>query len=644
MVTAASSVPPRPELMDKVHRLAQLIAVQRNTLAGEHRSLTPAQHSPSVKSSHQTEPTAGPSRHNQQLDSSVNLVLPSTSISSAEYPELVPSTSTPQSSSAGASPALTDVRSGPSSFIEKTHGAPWDTTSPIVHLSTDAQQEQRRASLPSASTSSSSSCNLRPRLCFVPIAPRVHQNSDTNSPCIIVLKAPTHNIVIKRFVPILPAAPNQNQPSAGQQHVPLAPTSAATVTTSSNTVSTTSASSNNTMTLLATSSSGQHETLRPRTLHEKQILHRIGEIVQHWDIPPEMMLTPPKASHSETGPSTSTPLVPIVSEDEEVPSDGQRPKRKLTFEDENEAPTNNMSSPSPAKIQAVDTSLDTTPGAGETSINDPSWKPSESRCSISDEDRFYREDQDEDDEIATPSSQENLEVDAHHEDPDELLFVSLSKLMQLLKYCGKCQSVNQIKKMKTGAYVSFKCTCQKGHAYKWSTHEIFEKKPVINIKLAASLLLTGQNFASFSRLAKLLNLNIFAKDTFLSIIENYAKPILTTHWASAREQKLTMIKDGTESLNIGGDARFDSRGKAGAKYGIYTMMKSSSGEILDFIIMQKGIEPGELESKGFLISMSRIVATVGPDKIKAFCSDRNYTVGKKMKDYFPMIYHAFDVR
>jgi hypothetical protein len=629
--------------MDKVHRLAELIAVQKNTLAGEPRSLTPAHHSPSVKSSHPTEPRAGPSRLNQQnqddlLDSSVNLVLPSTSIN-AEYPELVPSTSTPQSSTAGASPQ-TDLRSPSSSSIEKTHGAPWDTSSLFVHLATDARQEQR-ASIPSASTSSSSSCTLRPRSSFVPIAPRVHQNSGPNSPCIIVLQAPTHNIVIKRFVPILPAAPHQNQFSAGQLHVPLAPTSAATVTTSSNTVSTTSASSK-TMTLLATSSSGQHGTLRPRTLHEKQILHRIGEIVQHWDIPPEMMLTPPKSSHSETGPSTSTPLLPITSEDEEVPFDGQRPKRKLTFEDDGEAPSDNMSSP--AKIQAVDSSLDTTPGAGDTSINDPSWKPSESRCSISDDDRFYREDQDEDDEVAPPSSQENLEVDAHDDDPDELIFVSLRKLMQLLKYCGKCQSENKIKKMKTGAYVSFKCTCQKGHAYKWSTHEIYEKKPVINIKLASSLLLTGQNFASFSRLAKLLNLNIFAKDTFLNIIENYAKPIITTHWSSAREQKLTIIKTGTESVNIGGDARFDSRGKAGAKYGIYTMMKSSSGEILDFIIMQKGIEPGELESKGFLISMSRIVATVGPDKIKAFCSDRNYTVGKKMKDYFPMIYHAFDVR
>lgn len=72
-------------------------------------------------------------------------------------------------------------------------------------------------------------------------------------------------------------------------------------------------------------------------------------------------------------------------------------------------------------------------------------------------------------------------------------------------------------------------------------------------------------------------------------------------------------------------------------------MESETDEILDFVIMQKGIEPGELESKGFMISMSRIVDAVGPDRIKAFCSDRNYTVGRRMKDHFPMIYHAFDV-
>jgi hypothetical protein len=157
------------------------------------------------------------------------------------------------------------------------------------------------------------------------------------------------------------------------------------------------------------------------------------------------------------------------------------------------------------------------------------------------------------------------------------------------------------------------------------------------------MLLTGQRFASLARFSNLLKLNFIGKDTYSKVIDYYAKPIICHKWASNRKKEIEKIKQKGEQICLSGDARFDSRGKGSAKYGIYTMIDSSTNKILDFSIKQKGEEPGELESKAFLVCMLRHVAELGLDLIKAFCSDRNYTVGKKMKDFFPTIYHGFDV-
>lgn len=619
-ITVRSSVPPRQEVIQKADQLMNLVSLRQEALGSQRRSDSLMQASGSGSATHSASQAPGPSRTVERQPAPALLALP-----------------------------------GPSRSLQP-HAVPVQTYWPLGAASrTDPESAQSPVGLSrSTAQQHADNADVHTRR-LVRIAPQMSVNDPKN---LIILQQPQQKLIIKKFREIAPkpdqallshfavggsAKPTKTATVTRASAIVTTATSATGVSTTSTTITTTCASNNSSLTLLASSSTTTSSqiyagSLRPKTLHEQQIIHRIGEIAQQFSISPNKLVTPPRANPPPLGPSTSTPLAP--SADCETSPEGlQRPKRKLTFAgDDNEEL-------SPIKIPALDNSQEIGP-EDTTFDGDSSWHPSQSRCSISDEDRSYREEEDDEGPLSAGdniAATEEIEVDAQDTDPDELLFVSLKNLLHLLKYCSRCGKLNTIKKMRTGAYMSFKCTCQNGHVLKWATHEIFEKKPIINIKLATSMLLTGQNFASFSRLAKLLNLQIFAKDTYQGIIENYAKPVLCTRWASRREEKLTKIRSETFPCSIGGDARFDSRGKAGAKFGIYTMMESESSEILDFVIMQKGIEPGELESKGFMISMSRIVDAVGADRIKAFCSDRNYTVGRRMKDYFPMIYHAFDV-
>ncbi|XP_065353582.1 uncharacterized protein LOC135948296 [Cloeon dipterum] len=97
-----------------------------------------------------------------------------------------------------------------------------------------------------------------------------------------------------------------------------------------------------------------------------------------------------------------------------------------------------------------------------------------------------------------------------------------------------------------------------------------------------------------------------------------------------------------EDLVFSGDARFDSPGFS-AKYSLYSIMSNKDSKIVDFVLFQKGFEDGEMESKSFNHTFKRVVEEIGSKKIKTFCSDRNRSVAKLMREQFKGIEHSFDV-
>jgi len=358
-------------------------------------------------------------------------------------------------------------------------------------------------------------------------------------------------------------------------------------------------------------------TLRPKTMREKQMLDKAAMD----------LLSPPPIPNSSRSLTCSTPKNSAVPVPKFQPSPVLGRKRKLSY----------GTSSAPGKDISAESSFEVPSSAND--YYDPTWTPhNQSRCVISEEDKSYREEEED-------QHLEILEEDFDPADDNSLLFVSMKQVKDALKKCKKCGADNHIiERKKTGAYFNFVTKCTNGHLDNWpSHHEINNKQPAINILVASVLLLTGLKFAPMTRFAKLLNLSFIGKSTYYRIIDSFAKPVLCDTWFKMRKNTLEEMRVAETPAETSGDARFDSRGKGNAKFGVWSLMCCKTKKIIDFAIMQKGLIAGELESKAMLLVFSRVVEAVGLNQIKALVTDRNYTVGKKMKDYFPSIYHAFDV-
>ena len=87
-----------------------------------------------------------------------------------------------------------------------------------------------------------------------------------------------------------------------------------------------------------------------------------------------------------------------------------------------------------------------------------------------------------------------------------------SYLDKLLKRCPKCADVViQQERETVGNMLSVTLTCHNGHIQQWQSQLITKKKPLGNLLMAASILLTSNTFSSISRLASCLNLQFFSE-------------------------------------------------------------------------------------------------------------------------------------
>ena len=113
------------------------------------------------------------------------------------------------------------------------------------------------------------------------------------------------------------------------------------------------------------------------------------------------------------------------------------------------------------------------------------------------------------------SSEGESEGELEPFDTDKKYLVFSNCLDQMLKCCPKCGVVvTGHKKKTTGNILSFEMTCLDGHITHWDSQPIIKRKPVGNLLLAASILFTGNTFASVSLLASCLNLQFISESVF----------------------------------------------------------------------------------------------------------------------------------
>ena len=147
--------------------------------------------------------------------------------------------------------------------------------------------------------------------------------------------------------------------------------------------------------------------------------------------------------------------------------------------------------------------------------------------------------------------------------------------------------------------LSVEITCLDGHITHWDSQPIIKRKPVGNLLLAASILFTGNTFASVSRLASCLNLQFISESVFYDTQQRFLFPVLNQAWKNEQQMvRQELVNKG--AINLNGDGRCDSPGHS-AKYGTYTLMDKDSGKVVAFSVVQVSevTSSNAMEKEGF---------------------------------------------
>jgi hypothetical protein len=205
----------------------------------------------------------------------------------------------------------------------------------------------------------------------------------------------------------------------------------------------------------------------------------------------------------------------------------------------------------------------------------------------------------------------------------KLVICEVEEIQKLLEKCQKCNQENiQVKNFTKGTLMVFEANCLNGHKTVWRSSKYVDQKPIMNTRIAAACLCSGIPYAAMNRFAKCTELAFLSESTFYDHHSAYCNPVIKKTYFEMRErvseevQKLTVVV-------LSGDARFDSPGTGSAKFCHYSLQEVTTNLIIDFVIWQKGIAPGEMESKAFHFLFDRVLTKVGQERVKIFCSDRN---------------------
>ena len=156
-----------------------------------------------------------------------------------------------------------------------------------------------------------------------------------------------------------------------------------------------------------------------------------------------------------------------------------------------------------------------------------------------------------------------------------------------IKGCvGQCSVVNT--KSEGGVLiVSWKCS--EGHNGMWESLAVLgvkrgQKVYAATVLLAASIIVSGNNFDKLSMLMKFLNVSFLSESTFSRIQATCVTPVVKELWEAMKEKVWQALKG--EELALAGDGRNDSPGHS-AKYCVYTLMEHYLHLIVDIEVVDK---------------------------------------------------------
>ena len=206
-------------------------------------------------------------------------------------------------------------------------------------------------------------------------------------------------------------------------------------------------------------------------------------------------------------------------------------------------------------------------------------------------------------------------LEEQHLYPEELELVretkficSLDLVLGLFRKCQHpdCTNVATIKHHLVGPTLVVNWSCSSGHKGKFASSKDVEEMYANNLQVAASILLSGNNFAKIEKMANFLGLSFISDSTFYRMQRLYLIPCISEWWNWQREQ---LIHDFLEKeIVVCGDGQCDSPGHT-AKNLCYFLMELVTGYILEVEVRDKrhvGLASSNMEKQALQIALQRL--------------------------------------
>jgi hypothetical protein len=224
-------------------------------------------------------------------------------------------------------------------------------------------------------------------------------------------------------------------------------------------------------------------------------------------------------------------------------------------------------------------------------------------------------------------------------------YIVFDEMLDKLLFSVKCPfcsgSVSHVKKSYVGSMVRATIICTSGHeAMKWASQPSIGKAPVGNILGAASILFSGNTYNHISHFANLFGLQFFGKTMYYDIQKSVLVPAVNTCYLQHMEDLHKLYKG--KSVCVSGDGRCDSPGY-NAKYGSYTLMNSTTHEILAMALVQVSevSSSNAMEKHGCSRSLDYLQSK--DIKVNQLATDRHTGIAKLLRENYKAVTHQYDV-
>lgn len=217
-----------------------------------------------------------------------------------------------------------------------------------------------------------------------------------------------------------------------------------------------------------------------------------------------------------------------------------------------------------------------------------------------------------------------------------------SCLLPLLKFCQICEKPACITSyFEKGSLLIVSLLCENNHESKWYSQPRINEMGAGNLLLAAAILYTGNTYQRIKEMMETLKLSFLSHTTYNTIQKKFLFPAIHHIYTTHRQIRYDNIEEQKE-IRLLGDGRCDSPGYC-AKYGTYTVMESTSGEILDFHVCHSKMAGSSARME--LEGLKKILQRLDNNglSINGITTDRHKQVRAFLRKERPDIEHQFDI-